>query len=310
MSTLHNAVNEYLAMRKALGYQLHDAEVLLPAFVSFLERSGTKRITIMLALEWSQQPGGTKLAYWAKRLSVVRGFARFWSATDPSTEIPPVGLLPRQSRRHQPYLYSDEEIRKLMEAALNLPPIDGLRRWTYYCLFGILAVSGLRISEAFSLKDSDVDTDRCLLTIRQTKFNKSRIVPFHASTQRVLAEYAERRDHLLGRSADRYFLVNNRGTRLKGSIVRETFHKLSRRIGLRSPSDCHGPRLHDFRHRFAVVTLVSWYRCGQDVERCLPILSTFLGHAQVTDTYWYLSLCPELMGLATALLEQRWEGQS
>jgi integrase/recombinase XerD len=310
MNTLRNAVDEYLAMRRALGYQLQDAGVALAAFASFMEQHGQSHITTELALEWSQLPSGAKATEWAKRLSFVRGFARYRSATDPGTEVPPCGLFPHRASRAQPYIYTDEEIQRLMDAALRLPPADGLRPWNYYCLFGLLTVTGLRISEALSLQRPDVDLQASLLTIRYTKFGKTRLVPLHASTQQVLADYAQRRDRFFGRQSIQYFLVSDRGRPLAKSIVIKTFHRLSRQTGLRGPSDRHGPRLHDFRHRFAVHTLVSWYRSGQDVERCLPILSTYLGHARVSDTYWYLSLCPELMGLATARLERRWEGRS
>lgn len=309
MNTLRNAVDEYLAMRRALGYRLQDAGVTLPAFVSFLEQHGESHITIASALEWSQIPSGANPARWAKRLSDVRGFARYRSAIDPRTEVPPRGLLPHGKDRAQPYLYTDAEIQRLMDAALRLPPADGLRPWTYYCLFGLLPLCGLRISEALSLQRTDVDLQEGLLTIRHTKFDKSRLVPVHASTQQVLAAYARKRDRLLGRQSSQYFFVSDRGTRLAGPSVRQTFYNLSRQTGLRGLSDRKGPRLHDFRHRFAVRILELWYRSGQDVDRCLPILSTYLGHVRVSDTYWYLSLCPELAGLATARLERRWEGR-
>lgn len=307
MNTLRNAVDEYLAMRRALGYQLHHAGLTLPPFVSFLEQHGKSHITTELALKWSQLPSSAKPSEWARRLSTVRGFARYRSTTDPRTEVPAWGLLPYRPARARPYLYTDEEIQRLMDAALRLAPTDGLRPWTYYCLFGLLTVTGLRISEVLSLLRPDVDLQEALLTIRHTKFDKSRLVPLHASTQQVLVDYARRRDRLLGKQSIQYFFMSDRGRRLGGSAVRRTFYKLSRQIGLRRASDHHGPRLHDFRHRFSVETLISWYRSGQDVGQRLPILSTYLGHARVTDTYWYLSLCPELMGLATARLERRWE---
>jgi integrase/recombinase XerD len=309
MNTVHDAVNEYVAMRRALGYQMKDAEAALVAFASFLEERRAPYITSKLAVEWAQLATKARPAEWARRLCFVRGFARYRSAMDSRTEVPPWGLLPHHSGRAKPYLYTDEEIRRLLNAALRLEPADGLRPWTYHCLFGLLAVTGLRISEAMSLRLQDVDLKEGVLTVHHTKFGKSRLVPIHASTQQILAQYALRRDELLGRLTPRNFLVSDHGRVLKGSTVRHTFNKLSRQIGLRGPSDHHGPRLHDFRHRFALATLVSWYRCGQDVEQRLPILSTYLGHAHVTDTYWYLSLCPELMGLATARLERRWEGQ-
>jgi len=171
----------------------------------------------------------------------------------------------------------------------------------------LLAVAGLRISEAINLKRQDVDLSEGLLTIRQTKFNKTRLVPLHASTRDVFIEYAGRRDRLVGTPTSSCFLLNDHGRRLQISAVHRTFYDLSRQIGLRGPEDHAGPRIHDFRHRFAVNTLIQWYRNSEDIERRMPVLSTFLGHAHAADTYWYLSVHPELMGLATSRLEQRWE---
>jgi integrase len=188
-----------------------------------------------------------------------------------------------------------------------LSPDDALRRWTYYVLFGLLAVSGMRISEALGLRLHDVDLQNSVLTIRGTKFGQSRLVPLHPSANQELTRYRSRRDrYLLGRDASDYFFVSKRGNRLDGAEVRRTFYALSRKIGLRGPSDNHGPRLHDFRHRFAVGTLVNWYRSGEEVERRISVLSTYLGHIHVADTYWYLTSCPELMGLAVKRLERRW----
>jgi integrase len=206
-------------------------------------------------------------------------------------------------------LYSNEEIRKLLQAARRLPSDHGLRGSTYYSLLGLLAVAGLRISEARNLQTEDVDLKNDVLTIRGTKFGKCRLVPIHPSTRKVLSDYAFRRDRFLGRRPATFF-VSSRGTRLDGAEIRRTFYSLSRQIGLRGPTDSHGPRLHDFRHRFAVETLVQWYRSGQDVERRLPALSTYLGHVHVADTYWYLSASPELMGLAVKCFEDFWEKQS
>jgi integrase/recombinase XerD len=307
MTKLRDAVQDYLAMRRALGFKLRDAGKGLLDFVSFLERRRASHITTELALEWATQPSHHQPATWAQRLAFVRCFARHWSATDPRTEVPPWGLLPHRPRRARPYIYSEQEIKRLLEAARELPPIDGLRGWTYYCLFGLLTVTGLRISEAMALTLQDVDLEGAVLTIHQSKFGKTRLVPLHVSTQQVLMQYARRRDAFLGGQTPLAFLVSDRGRPLEQSAIRRTFYDLSRQTGLRGPSDHHGPRLHDFRHRFAVETMVQWYRCGQDVERRLPVLSTYLGHAHVTDTYWYLSACPELMGLATERLERRWE---
>ena len=310
MNTLREAVTDYLAMRRSLGFKLRVAGIRLFDFVSFLEKKGACHITISLALEWAQLPSSVQPQEWAQRLSFVRGFARYRSATDSRTEIPPNALLPYRAKRARPYLYTDQEVEQLLKAALNLYRPNGLKRWTYYCLLGLLAVSGLRISEAMGLKTEDVDLNNGVLTVRVTKFGKSRLVPLHTSTQQVLSDYKLRRDQFLNGRPASYFFSSERGTRLDEWDVRRTFYLLSRQIGLRGLDSSYGPRLHDFRHRFATETLLQWYRNGENVESRLPVLSTYLGHVNVSDTYWYLTACPELMGLAVKRLEQRWEVKS
>lgn len=307
MTPLGHVVEEYLALRRALGFRLHNAGRDLAHFVAFLDQQGAAHITTALALQWAQDTAAPRPVEWARRLRSVRVFARHWSATDPLTEIPPLDLLPHRARRARPYLYTDDEIARLLEATDDLPPAGGLRRWTYRCLLGLLVVTGLRSSEALRLLPDHVDWAQGVLIIRGAKFGKSRLVPLHATSQTALADYAQRRDRVLvGRPAPSFF-VSDRGRPLERSAVYRTFYEVSRQTGLRGPGDHHGPRLHDFRHRFAVHTLLEWYRSGQDVERRLPVLSTYLGHVHVSDTYWYLSACPELMGLATNRLERRWE---
>jgi integrase/recombinase XerD len=310
MKSLQNAIEDYIALRRSLGFKLDDMATDLTKFASFMEQKAAPYITTALALEWAMQSTDHLPSHWARRLGFVRVFARHWSATDPRTEIPPAGLLPFRAQRARPYLYTEQEIQRLLAAAKSLSPASGLRPWTYHCLFGLLAVSGLRISEAIKLERQDVDFYQGVLTIRQTKFNKNRLIPLHTSTRDVLSEYAEHRDRLVPNPSSSCFLLNDCGRCLERSAVRRTFYDLSRQIGLRGPADHTGPRIHDFRHRFALNTLIQWYRAGEDIERRLPVLSTFLGHAHVADTYWYLSIHPELMGLATERLEQRWEAGS
>ena len=310
MKSLQNAIEDYIALRRSLGFKLDDMAVDLTKFASFLEQKAAPYITTALALEWAMQSTDHLPSHWARRLGFVRVFARHWSATDPRTEIPPAGLLPFRAQRARPYLYTEQEIQRLLAAAKSLSPASGLRPWTYHCLFGLLAVSGLRISEAIKLERQDVDFYQGVLTIRQTKFNKNRLIPLHTSTRDVLSEYAEHRERLVPNPSSSCFLLNDCGRCMERSAVRRTFYDLSRQIGLRGPADHTGPRIHDFRHRFALNTLIQWYRAGEDIERRLPVLSTFLGHAHVADTYWYLSIHPELMGLATERLEQRWEAGS
>jgi integrase/recombinase XerD len=309
MNPLRKAVRD-LAMRRGLGFKLVRHEAGLREFVSFLGRKRSTRITVRLALEWATQDANHQPCEWAARLSIVRGFARHWCATDPATEVPPLGLLPYRPQRAQPYFYSDQEIRTLLKAAKGRASIDPLRPWTYHCLFGLLAVTGLRLGEALNLRIDDIDWSEGILTIRGAKFGKSRLVPVHASTRKVMADYAKRRDERFGARAEGPFLVNLNGNRLDKGEVHRAFYGLSRQIGLRAAGASRGPRLHDFRHRFAVQTLLRWYRNGEDPKQRLPILSTYLGHAHVTDTYWYLTGTPELMGAAAERLEKRWEGSN
>ena len=311
MNTLREAVQDYLSLRRGLGFKLKEAGKGLLDFVTFMERHRASHITQALALAWAQLPSKAQPAHWAQRLSFVRGFARHRSATDPRTQVPLQGLLPFQPKRARPYLYSDDEIRGLLDAALKMPrhyKRSALRPWTYHCLFGLLSVSGLRLGEARNLEFQDVDLNAAVLTIRSAKFGKSRLVPLHASTCKALADYLARRErHWAGRPVSSYLFVSSSGNRLDSKDIHRTFYALSRQIGLRGASDSHGPRLHDMRHAFATNTLVRWYKCDQDPERRLPLLSAYLGHVHVADTQWYLSSSPELMREAMRRLERRWE---
>jgi integrase len=313
MSTLRQAVEEYLQVRRALGYKLREAGVELPRFVSFMEERRAEHITARLALEWAQQPTTVQPAEWARRLGFVRGFARYRSATDSATEVPADGLLPHRRRRARPYLYTEQEIDGLLSAALELPtafPSTRLRPRIFHCLIGLLSVTGLRIGEALGLQVGDVDLGNAVLTIRGAKLGRDRLVPIHASTCAVLGAYLRQRERLLDVRDSPYLFASRRGKRLDIGVVHRTFYTLSRQIGLRGPDDSHGPRLHDLRHRFAVMTLLHWYAAGDDPARRLPVLTTFLGHVHVEDTYWYLSAWPELMAQAMVRLERRWGASS
>lgn len=314
MTTLRQAVQGYIEMRRGLGFKFQEAGRGLIDFVGFLGQQDAPYITTELALAWAQRPSHAQPSHWARRLGFVRGFARHHVAVDPRTQIPPDGLLPFRPKRARPYLYSKEEIQQLLSAALDMPcryTRCQLRPWTYYCLFGLLSVSGLRLGEARSLKLSDVDLDAGVLTIRGTKFGKSRLVPMHASTCRVLQDYLERRrQHCAAQAASPYLFTSVLGNRLDIGDIHRTFYALSRQIGLRGATESRGPRLHDMRHVFATNTLVRWYEAEQDPERLLPILSTYLGHVHVADTQWYLSGSPELMKEAMRRLERCWEDRT
>ena len=305
MIRLRSALEQYLTIRKGLGYKYEHQTRRLTDFVVFMEKRKATIITTKLAMEWATLPPD-RHASWAIRLTDVRGFARHVANFDPGTEVPPVGILPGW-KRAKPYVYSDAEIDALLTAALAQPPEDGLRRWTYHTLFGLIAVTGMRISEAMGLGRDDVDLDAGVLTVRLTKFGKSRLVPLHPTTCAALCGYAERRDAHFGLHCGPTFFVNEQGGRLRHPYVYRVFWRLSREIGLRRHGDRTGPRVHDLRHRFAIRTLLDWYRDGKNVEQQLPVLSTYLGHAYVQDTYWYLSTCPELMQEAARRLDRRWE---
>jgi integrase len=307
MTDLRSALERYLIMRQGFGYKYQKQARRLADFVSFMEARKATTITTKLALEWATLPPG-RHASWASRLTDVRGFARHVANFDPETEAPPAGLLPRL-KRAKPHIYSDAEIDALLAAALALPPANGLRRWTYHHLFGLIVVTGMRLSEAIGLQRGDVDLEEGVLTVRQSKFGKSRLIPLHPTTRTALRSYAKRRDAHLGSRCSAHFFVAERGGRLLHQYVHRVFWRLSRETGLRCPGDHTGPRVHDFRHSFAIRTLLGWYREGIDVEQRLPALSTYLGHACVRDTYWYLSACPELVQEAARRLDRRWEAK-
>ena len=283
MSRLRRALERYVGMRQGLGYKYDSPARRLSDFVSFMEARGAETITVALAMEWVTKIG--RQPTWAIRLTDVRCFAQHLAHFDPLTEVPPTDLVPA-GRRAMPYLYSDAEIKALVAAALALPPANALRRWTYHSLIGLIAVAGLRHSEALNLHCDDVDLDQGVLTIRESKFGKSRLVPLHATTISVLRDYSARRDAHLAPPRSPYFFVAEQGGRLLHQYVHRVFWRLSRQIGLRQKGQRNGPRVHDLRHRFAVQTLINWYRAGLDIEQQLPVLSTFLGHAYVRDTYW------------------------
>ena len=304
MSELRQALEEYITVRRSLGFVLRLPARLLRNFVSFAEANQATYITTELAVRWAKQPRDAQPATWASRLGMVRRFASWRSATDPRTQVPPQGLIPYRYDRTPPYIYSDDEIERLIRAAANLPSSNGLRASSYATLFGLLAVTGMRVNEALMLDHEDVDLEQGILSIRGTKFGKSRLVPVHCSTCNVLKHYAEVRNRAFPRPATRAFFISQRGTRITEWSARYTFAKISQQIGLRAPAKGHGrgPRIHDMRHRFAAYTLIEWYRAGVDVERELPKLATYLGHVHINETYWYLEAVPELLQLATQRL--------
>lgn len=302
MSALRGHLEDYLALRRSLGFRLGRAGLHLESFAGYLEQAGAETVTIENALTWATAPAGADPAYWRSRLAAVRPFARYLAPLVPGTEVPPPGLLPGPaSRRAVPYLYSGAEVSALMAsaAAITTP----FRAATYQALIGLLAVTGMRVGEAIALDRGDLDAGSGLLTIRHGKFGKSRQLPLHETVTEALAGYARLRDSRPGRPAATAFFISVTGTRLIYNNVHRTFRELVKAAGLEPRSAACRPRVHDLRHAFAVATLVRWYADGGDVAARLPLLSTWLGHADPSGTYWYLTGTPELLALAAARLE-------
>jgi integrase len=304
MSSFSTSLKDYLSLRRSLGFKMKDAGQALPKFVAFMERHGVQCITAKLAVQWAAEPQTAKQGYRAQRLSMTRGFAKYLSGLDSRTEIPPPGILPYGgNRRRKPHIYTEDEIRRLLKATRATNRARRIRTKTYATLFGLLSVTGMRLSECLNLDDTDVDLAGGVLTIRGTKWRKSRLVPIHASTVRKLAAYRRERNRLHPNRPTPAFFILNDGDRPTVLSAEREFLRVARRIGLRGPPGTKGSYLHDLRHTFAVGTLVGWYRAGTDVERHMPQLSTYLGHSHMAYTYWYLSAEPELLQLAATRLD-------
>lgn len=305
MSAMRKAAEEYLAMRRGLGYKLRPEGRLLRQFAGFLEERGLAHLTAGAALEWAILPRDADPSWWAARLTVVRVFARYLAVTDERTEIPPEDLLPRQERRTTPYLYSPGQIAALMRAAGALA--SPLRASTFESFIGLMAVTGLRTGEAMGLDRDEVDLAEGILIVRGTKFGKSRLVPLHPTATGQLRTYAQRRDELCPDPSTPAFFLSGAGTRLNHTNASKTFSRLLRATGIQAPPGAPKPRLYDLRHSFAVATLVTWYSQDLDVAHLLPALSTYLGHISPATTYWYLHACPELMAAAATRLDAAWK---
>ena len=313
MKPLTRHLRDYLELRRGLGFDLGRAESRLKDFLKVMKNRRTRQITTALALEFALRSDHRSPSTQAGCLSAIRGFARYLSGIDPKTEIPPVGLV-RQGHRPQPYIYSDGEIIQILDAARAHPstPRYALKPHTLYCLFGLLSVTGMRLTEALNLKLEDIDWLNGVLSVGRSKFQKCRLLPLHKSTLRQLRDYIKLRDRFFAerpwrRPQDRIF-VSTHGGALTSNEIGEDFRMLTRRIRLRVTGASHGPRIHDLRHRFAVATLVRWYRTGKDVGPLLPVLSTYLGHVFITGTYWYLTCTAELSKAAAKRLDRRWKG--
>ena len=288
MTALPDHVDRYLQLRRALGYQLRDHERLLASFVTFLEEEGLTTLSVAAALDWAGR--GASVGDLGRRLSVVRGFASYLVAFDESTEVPPPRIAPSGWARRTPYLFSDEEVAALRDAASELRPIAFGE--TMATLLGLLAATGLRPGEAYRLEGDDVDLASSRLVVRDTKWDRSRVVPLHATTVEALLGYSSTSRSSSGEAA---FFLGRSGGPLSSAEAARTFRRLCEASGISAPSGRRAPRLYDFRHRFAVATLRDWHRAGLEVESLLPVLSAYLGHLVPANTYWYFEAAPELL---------------
>jgi integrase/recombinase XerD len=313
MNGLREGIEKYLELRRSLGFDLRVQAGILRRFANFAEGEDSSYVTTGLVLRWADTLSHALPATVARSVNVVRRFAIWQAALDSRTEVPPTRLVASRYERRRPFLHTDEQIVQLLLETEQMQSPKGLRGPTFSVLFGLIAVTGLRISEALKLDRSDVNLIDGVLVIRRTKFGKSRLVPVHPTTRTALAMYAELRNRILGDITTPAFFVSEKAQRISGCAARHYFAHVSRLVGQRASAGKgltgrrrvrmktrrgHGPRLHDLRHRFAAHTLLNWYRDGVDVERELPKLSTYLGHCTVSQTYWYIDAVPELLQLA------------
>jgi integrase/recombinase XerD len=308
MKTPQQSVREFVQLKQSLGYKFTSDASVLVEFGRFMAREHQKRITTAIALRFASLRPASQAASQAARYNAVRLFAIYDQLhREPRNESLPAKQLPSGRQRARPCLNSEAEILRLLESARRYRTVRARPPAVYYFLFGLLVVTGMRVREALGLEDRDIDWENAVLTVRAAKFGRDRLVPLHASTMQQLRSYQEARDRALakaGRRSPRLFLTS-RGTALSYPGVYFVYLRVRQAAGLNRPV---GPRIHDLRHRFAVESLLRWYRLDEPIEERLPVLATYLGHESMVGTYWYLSCTPALMATAAARLEQRWEG--
>lgn len=300
MTGLEAALQDYLALRRSMGFKLLRAEKLLGQFVEHCGAVGADVVTAEVALEWATLPENASRSWVCHRLCVARGFSRHLALLDERNELVPTSLVPNQPTRATPYLYTEVKVRALMAAAGTLR--SPIRQATFEVVVGLLWATGMRVGEALGLDGDDVDLTHGLLTVRGAKFGKTRELPVHETTVVALSAYAKRRDGLFKNAGTPAFFVSAAGRRVRYDNFHQTWLKLVQEAGLLRRSPACRPRPHDLRHSFAVRTLIGWYRDGVDVEARIPRLSTYLGHVHPANTYWYLSAAPELLSLAAERL--------
>ncbi|MDX0654608.1 tyrosine-type recombinase/integrase [Sinorhizobium medicae] len=304
--------DRYLSIRRRLGADLSTDERILRRFAAFVDNDGAEYIDTRLIMRWLESLPSASAGTRGARFRVARQFAAWLHGTDPRHEVPPQGLVPGHVQRVHPHIYSDAEIIAIIEHARSLPSVYGMRGLTYSTLFGLIAVTGLRINEALRLDQTDLDIETGVLRVRFGKLGKERLLPLDPTVAQKLESYGRERDRLLGRRSEALF-VACKGHRLGDCGARYNFALVCQQIGLRPRQDYkrhgRGPRIHDLRHTFAVRTMLNWYRSGHDVGREMIKLTTWLGHASPTDTYWYLEAVPELLELAAARITSAAEGE-
>jgi len=304
-SSMHERVDAYLQSRRALGYALRIEGEQLHRFARFTEQRGYQgHFTVDLALAWANAPESQSDIGPAQRLEPLRPFARYCALFEPDTQVPPSHLLGPAHRRITPHIYSQQEIFDLLDAAQHLGPTNGLRPVTMRCLLGLMSATGLRISEALHLHCDDVDLGQGVLTVRESKFRKSRYVPVHPTTREALVEYTGVRHRYVPLARDPSFFLFDNGRAVNYRQTHYAFGCLRSRLGWNSPSNITPPRLYDLRHTFACRRLLVWYAEGVDIHWVIPHLATYLGHRKVSDTYWYLTGIPELLAVAAERFEQ------
>lgn len=307
--TWMSRVEAYLAYRRRHGYKLTIDGTQLQSFARFADRVGTEdHLTVALTVAWARTSRSPSSITLARRIEILRGFARFCLREDPATEIPPRGLFGPSHRRLVPHIYTETELSRLLEAASGLIPRQGLRPATCRCVFGLLAASGLRISEALALTHKDVDFKASVLHIREAKFHGQRLVPLHSSVIESLVEYDRQHTGLVPKPVfDRFFLRDD-GQALNQAGMLYALQRLCQQLGWQPRGDYTHHRLHDFRHTFIVRSILKFYEQGVDIDRAVLLLLTYVGHAKVTDTYWYFTGIPELMAIAAKRFQHYTQG--
>jgi integrase/recombinase XerD len=304
-------VEAYLAYRRHHGFDLTIEETQLRSFARFADKIVTEdHLTVALAVAWAQASQRTTPFTWARRIEILRGFARFCLREDPETEIPPRGLFGPAHRRLVPHIYTDAEVCSLLEATHGLAPTEGLRPATCRCVFGLLAATGLRISEALTLTTADVDLDSGVLHIREAKFHQQRLVPLHPSVTESLRAYMRWRKRLVPRPCCNRFFLRDDGNGANQPGILYALQTLCQQLGWQPRGDYRRHRLHDIRHTFIVRSLLRFYEQGVDIDRAILALSTYVGHAKVSDTYWYVTGIPELMAIAAERFHLYMQGES